>query len=104
MPFGELVLTFSKVGIDISKVHVPSCVSHQQNSKPTMKEPVMIASMFNLDHRLAELRSTEQEQRTARALRKADTSATRPAGPAGATPSRGWSGAGAGNLSRPAAG
>ena len=38
----------------------------------------MIASMFNLDHRLAELRPTEQEQRIARELRKAAAPASRP--------------------------
>ena len=38
----------------------------------------MIASMFNLDHRLAELRTTEQEQKTARELREAGTPAARP--------------------------
>ena len=43
----------------------------------------MIASMFNLDHRLAELRPTEDEQRIARELRKAATPATRPARSAG---------------------
>lgn len=49
----------------------------------------MIASMFNLDHRLAELRPTESEQRIARELRKAATPATRPARTV-AEPSRNW--------------
>ena len=47
----------------------------------------MIASMFNLDHRLAELRPTESELRQARELRKAASPATRPARSAG-EPSR----------------
>jgi hypothetical protein len=51
----------------------------------------MIASMFNLDHRLAELRPTEQELRQARELRKAATPATRPARSAG-DPTRNWFG------------
>ena len=38
----------------------------------------MIASMFNLEHRLAELRPTETELRQARELRKAAAPATRP--------------------------
>ena len=50
----------------------------------------MIASMFNLDHRLAELRPSEEEQRVARWLRKVASPATRPARSAG-EPSRGWS-------------
>ena len=66
----------------------------------------MIASMFNLDHRLAELRPTEQEMRTARDLRKAATPATRPARSTGEEPARSWfSGAAIGShLSRLAAG
>lgn len=65
----------------------------------------MIASMFNLDHRLAELRSTEQEQRVARDLRRAASPATRPARSAG-DPARSWSGSlgPVSHLSRPAAG
>ena len=39
----------------------------------------MIASMFSLDHRLAELRPSEEEQRVARQLRDAAAPATRPA-------------------------
>ena len=39
----------------------------------------MIASMFNLDTRLAELRPTEDEQRIARQLRDAAAPASRPA-------------------------
>ena len=39
----------------------------------------MIASMFNLDSRLAELRPTEDEQRIARQLRDAAAPASRPA-------------------------
>ena len=39
----------------------------------------VIASMFNLDHRLAELRPTEHEQQLARRLRRAAAPATRPA-------------------------
>lgn len=49
----------------------------------------MIASMFNLDHRLAELRSTEREQETARQLRKVAAPASRPARSAG-EPSGSW--------------
>lgn len=37
----------------------------------------MINSMFSLDHRLAELRPSEQEQRNARMLRDAAASAGR---------------------------
>jgi hypothetical protein len=64
----------------------------------------MIASMFNLDHRLAELRPTESELRIARELRKAAAPANRPARSVG-EPSRSWSGnaATASHLSRPAA-
>ena len=51
----------------------------------------MIASMFNLDHRLAELRPTESELRRARELRKAAAPATRPARSAG-EPNRTWTG------------
>ena len=53
----------------------------------------MIASMFNLDHRLAELRPTEQEQAIARQLRKAAAPASRPArsaGDASDQPARNW--------------
>jgi hypothetical protein len=39
----------------------------------------MINSMFSLDHRLAELRPTEDELRIARELRDAAAPATRPA-------------------------
>ena len=49
----------------------------------------MIASQFNLDHRLAELRPTESEQRDARLLRKAGSPATRPARSTG-EPTRNW--------------
>lgn len=49
----------------------------------------MIASMFNLDHRLAELRPTEQELRLARELRKAAAPATRPARSTN-DPTRNW--------------
>ena len=49
----------------------------------------MIASQFNLEHRLAELRPTEQEQRLARDLRRAAAPATRPARSAGET-TRSW--------------
>ena len=64
----------------------------------------MIASMFNLDHRLAELRPTESEQRIARELRKAAAPASRPARSI-AEPTRNWfSGAAIGShLSRLAA-
>jgi hypothetical protein len=48
----------------------------------------MIASMFNLDHRLAELRPTEDEQRIARELRKAATPATRAGRPAASPATR----------------
>ena len=51
----------------------------------------MIASMFNLDHRLAELRPTEQEQRIARELRKAAAPASRPACSI-VEPTRTWTG------------
>ncbi len=50
----------------------------------------MIASMFNLEHRLAELRPTESELRIARELRKVATPATRPARSVG-EPTRNWS-------------
>jgi hypothetical protein len=65
----------------------------------------MIASMFNLDHRLAELRPTEQELRMARDLRKAAAPATRPARSDGEAPTRNWSGGAAigSHLSRLAA-
>ena len=64
----------------------------------------MIASMFNLEHRLAELRPTESELRVARELRKAATPATRPRRSIG-EPTRSWTGnAAVGNhLSRLAA-
>ena len=51
----------------------------------------MIASQFNLDQRLAELRPTEQEEQIARHLRKAAAPATRPARSAG-EPTRNWFG------------
>ena len=51
----------------------------------------MIASMFNLDHRLAELRPTEHELRQARELRRAAAPATRPARST-SEPARGWTG------------
>ena len=51
----------------------------------------MIASMFNLDHRLAELRPTESELRIARELRKAAAPATRPARSV-SEPTRNWTG------------
>ena len=51
----------------------------------------MIASQFNLDHRLAELRPTEQELRFARELRKAAAPASRPARSVG-EPTRNWFG------------
>ena len=64
----------------------------------------MIASMFNLEHRLNELRPTQQEERTARELRRAASPASRPARSTG-EPSRGWfNGANSTHLSRPAAG
>lgn len=64
----------------------------------------MLQSQFNLDHRLAELRPTQDEQRIARELRKAAAPATRPARSEG-EPTRNWF-AGAtlgGHLSRLAA-
>ena len=68
----------------------------------------MIASMFNLDHRLADLRPTEHELELARQLRKAAAPASRPPRSTGASshqPSRSWSGGGAigSHLSRLAA-
>ena len=51
----------------------------------------MIASMFNLDHRLAELRPSELELRQARELRKAAAPASRPARSSG-EPARNWFG------------
>ena len=51
----------------------------------------MIASQFNLDHRLAELRPTESEMRVARELRKAAAPATRPTRSVG-EPTRTWTG------------
>ena len=51
----------------------------------------MIASQFSLDHRLAELRSSESEQRIARELRKAAAPASRPARSA-SEPARNWFG------------
>ena len=51
----------------------------------------MISSMFNLDHRLAELRPTESEQRVARQLREAAAPATRPARSI-VEPGRKWTG------------
>lgn len=48
----------------------------------------MINSMFSLDHRLAELRPSEHEQRTSRQLRDAATSAGRNARPAAGTARR----------------
>ena len=64
----------------------------------------MLQSQFNLDHRLAELRPTEDEQRIARELRKAAAPATRPARSA-TEPSRNWFGGAAmgSHLSRLAA-
>ena len=49
----------------------------------------MLQSQLNLNHRLAELRSTEDEQRVARELRKAASPASRPARSAG-EPNRNW--------------
>jgi hypothetical protein len=49
----------------------------------------MIASMFNLEQRLAHLRPTEQELETARQLRKVAAPASRPARSAG-EPTRSW--------------
>jgi hypothetical protein len=49
----------------------------------------MIASMFNLEHRLADLRPTEQELETERRLRQAAAPATRPNRSAG-EPTRSW--------------
>ena len=51
----------------------------------------MIASMFNLDHRLAELLPTGQELRRARDLRKAVAPANRPSRSPG-EPTRNWFG------------
>lgn len=51
----------------------------------------MIASMFNLDHRLAELRPTEAELRIARELRKAAAPASRPTRSI-TEPTRNWTG------------
>jgi hypothetical protein len=51
----------------------------------------VIASQFNLDHRLAELRPSEDDQRVARQLRKAASPATRPARSTG-DPTRNWFG------------
>ncbi len=51
----------------------------------------MIASMFNLEHRLAELRPTESELRVARELRKAAAPAIRPSRSIG-EPTRSWTG------------
>jgi hypothetical protein len=45
----------------------------------------MINSMFSLDHRLAELRPSESEQRNARLVRDAAASAGRVAKSAGST-------------------
>jgi hypothetical protein len=64
----------------------------------------MIASMFNLEHRLAELRPTEQEERTARELRRAASPATRQARSAGEQTRSWFRGAHAANRSRPVAG
>ena len=65
----------------------------------------MLVSMFNLDHRLAELRPSEHELRLARDLRRAAAPATRPARSPGA-PARTWlRGTRAGSrVSRPSAG
>ena len=68
----------------------------------------MIASMFNLDHRLADLRPTEQELEIARQLRKAAAPASRPprsTGDSSDQPNRNWfsSGAIGSHLSRLAA-
>ena len=65
----------------------------------------MLTSMFNLDHRLAELRPSEREQRIARDLRNAAIPATRPARSAG-EPDRTWVGGTTigSRLSRPSAG
>jgi hypothetical protein len=65
----------------------------------------VIASMFNLDHRLAELRPTEQEQRLARDLRRAAAPAARPDRSASER-TRSWSDGSSltNTLSRPAAG
>lgn len=49
----------------------------------------MIASMFNLEQRLADLRPSEQALETARQLRKAAAPASRPARSAG-EPTRSW--------------
>lgn len=51
----------------------------------------MIASMFNLEHRLAELRPSESELRTARELRKAGAPAARPERSV-VEPRRSWTG------------
>ena len=64
----------------------------------------MITSMFNLDHRLADLRPTEQDLRQARELRKAAAPASRPARSTN-EPTRHWFGTAAlrSHLSRRAA-
>ena len=64
----------------------------------------MIASMFSLDHRLAELRPSEEEQRVARQLREAAAPAARPARSV-VEPARKWAtaNAAASHLSRLAA-
>ena len=49
----------------------------------------MIASQFNLDQRLSELRPSEEDLRVARELRRAASPATRPARSAG-DPARNW--------------
>ena len=65
----------------------------------------MIISMFNLEHRLAELRPTEQEHESARQLREAATPATKTYRSAGEPTRKRFSRAAVGGrLSRPAAG
>jgi len=52
-------------------------ICHRETDKE--RDTTVIASQLNLDHRLAELRPSEDDQRVARELRKAASPATRPA-------------------------
>jgi hypothetical protein len=56
-----------------------SIVDHQLREVQGKRGTVVIQSMFNLEHRLADLRPTAEEQRTARQLRASAGASQAPA-------------------------
>jgi hypothetical protein len=70
--------TFLKADLTLGKSVCHSLCSTRPTGKSSKeRESPVIASMFNLDHRLAELRPSEDEQRQARELRDIATRADR---------------------------